>query len=172
MTIAHQISKLLIFLIIGFGILDLIPNGLKETPRISYLLFNGLILISYFASKERSKILDYGLILLVLISSIGFTNFIIDVSYKPTILAFNCQGHHATSFHWFKGFVYGPIVTAIISTAYFVKKQSKTILDNLFSILCITILIFSAFKTDISLKINDQINQTSVPILVLPEDCF
>ena len=171
MRVINQVSKFLIFLTILFGIINSIPNGLKNTLRLIYILFIGACLGIYLIKTKRIQLIDYLLILIVLSSSIGLTNYLIDLYNKPVTIAEDCEGHHDMAGQWIKGFLWGPILTIIIGIGYLRFKTEKTTVDRILAMICIIALILSAVKSETTLKISNYINDVSMPILILPEDC-
>ena len=165
------ISNILILIIIPFGIFKLIPSGLKEIPTlILTLLFVTTIFLLLFQSK-RSKISDLLAVILILISSIDFSNFICDLIVQPNLITANCSGNEIADFNWVKGFFIGPVLTLFISYFYLKQKSINTIIHKVSLIFFLIILMLSYFKSDITISINNFIHQTSKPNIQLPKDC-
>ena len=145
MNLAHHISKLIIFLIIMFRILNFIPSGLKDTPRLICIIWIGTSLALFLQNNKRSRIADYSLLFIILVSSIGFTNFLIDLFVEPKILAIDCDGHHSVGLSWMKGFLFGPLLTFALWFGTMKHKIEKTVLDRILIVMCLLLLLLSVF---------------------------
>ena len=147
------------------------PNGLKEIPRIICTVFIGLTLISFLLFGLKNLILKISFFLIFLISSIDFSNFIIDFLFEPTIPAFDCEGHTPMNMNWIKGFLFGPIYSIIVGSLYLKDKTEKKIIDITIVIFCLSILFLSFLKLEYIQKISTQIDLISMPKVILPEEC-
>lgn len=171
MHISRPLAVIIIFICIGFGLLNLIPSGLKIMPRLISITIVAMCLVGFLITKHRVRVLDYILLLLCLISSIGFANFLIDICWRPSITAIDCEGHHSVPMTWVKGFVLGFLVTFITGFKYLTDKTENKRITKTMAGCCLVILIISLLPFDFVLQINAYIHEVSIPVIVLPVNC-
>jgi hypothetical protein len=162
---------LLIYGIAIFGIIDTIPDELKETPRLIYIVVLYCTFVFQLVIIKRIILIDLLLLTIVLLSSIGFCIFTIDLVVPPQYTALDCQGHRETVLHGGLGFLVGIFLTAVLSYFFIKEKIRERRLDKLCSIVAIAVLTCCVVKMDIIMDLNRSIDEVSMPKFVLPKGC-
>lgn len=160
------------FAVICFGIVDGIANSFKDIPQFLSILFISLALILYILPSRITGLSSYVMLMLIMLcSSIGFTNFLIDNICTPTLRAVDCEGHHAMAMGWVKGFIFGPLLTLMVGFIYFKEIRKYESFDRTPAIICFIILILAAFKFNPLIKIDRAIDEISRPRIIYPDGC-
>lgn len=170
MKIINQITRVFIFIIIIFGIIELVFD-IKEPYKSMQLLLISATLVQIVFIKNKNLAVKIPIIYIVLVSSIGFSNFILDSFNKPITYCVDCEGHHAMQMNFAKGFIYGPILTIIVCYGYLLKNTINTKIDKIFAGIALIVLLLTVLKNDKILKLEKEINQVSKPTIVLPKGC-
>jgi hypothetical protein len=166
----NKVFITLFYLVLSFSVFFSFEFKDSFWQLLYFLLVISLVL--NFLNKKNIFSLLILFFTLFLSSTILFGNFIIDIIYKPTILALNCEGELPMNGNWIKGYLLGIFISVLMLIFYLKKIKYNIIkLERIYSIILIFLLLMSIILNDDFKNLHIYIKQFSIPVLIYPEGC-